>query len=143
VRLLRDAHLPWDGRFPYDVLSEALRARGCAPVTPESTIAGIKDAFFDLMDARADPGDRAAWDQLRIPGHRLVVDFFLYPVAEEGESFGFLSSVQLPVDLPDFRELAVMDAEESGEPPCTGDVPPLDIGEVAVDLLELTGGTDE
>jgi hypothetical protein len=150
MRLRRDPHLPIDGAHPYDALSDALVKRGCAPVTPESNIAAVKDAFFDLMDTTPDSVQRAAWDELRSAQNRMAVDFFLYRVDDhdEADPLDFLASVELPVHLPDFRELARVDAAavvttEAGPAP---EVPSLDIGEVTVDLLalgSLTGDDDE
>jgi hypothetical protein len=142
MKLIRGPSLPWDGAFPYDTLSGALVKRGCPPVTTESTIAGIKDAFFDLMGPQSDPSERAAWDQLRIPESRLVVDFFLYPV-DDDHSLDFLESVEMPVYLPDFRELVRMEPEPRPDAPILNDPPPLDLGDVPLDLLALTGDDDE
>lgn len=148
MKLFRDPHLPWDGIYPYDALSDALVKQGCAPVTPESAIATVKDAFFDLMSTQPDMAQRAAWDQLRTAQNRMAVDFFLYPVDDHGngDSLEFLSSVELPVYLPDFRELATIqpaDVSAFPEPAAVRDVPPLDIGEIRLDLLAWTGGDDE
>jgi hypothetical protein len=143
VKLFRDPHLAWDNPFPYEALSSALVSRGCAPVTPDSTIAEIKAAFFDVMDAQSDPVVRHAWDELRIPTTRLAVDFFLYPCSDDHDAFDGLSAVELPAYLPDFRELAHVEMEPPPEPPIIREPPPLDIGPVSVDLHTWTGDDDE
>ena len=73
--MLRDPLLHWSpGRFPYDELARA-------GITPDSTMREVLDASFDLMAQGAmTPEAREAWDELRRPARRLVVDFFLYPV---------------------------------------------------------------
>lgn len=72
--MVRDPLTRWDNLFPYDVLA-------FAGITPDSTIAEIRDASFDLM-ARNEmtPEVRQAWDDLRIASRRVVVDFFLYQI---------------------------------------------------------------
>lgn len=57
---------------PYAVIASA-------GVTPDSTLAEMREASFALM-AREDLDDswRDAWDELRIVPRRLVVDFFFY-----------------------------------------------------------------
>ncbi len=61
--------------FPYEVL-EGTR------ISPQSTHFEILEASLELQASQAmSPGLRRAWDQVRTPGERLVVDFFLYNAA--------------------------------------------------------------
>ncbi len=78
--MLKDPLLRWRGLFPYDALAPA-------GVTPDSPMAEILDASFDLMAQGAMTHDaRQAWDELRSVSRRLVVDFFLYPIDLPRES---------------------------------------------------------
>ncbi|HSS52637.1 MAG TPA: hypothetical protein VLX28_27150 [Thermoanaerobaculia bacterium] len=78
--MFKDPLLRWSGRFPYEVLAGA-------GVTPDSTIREILDASFDLMaQGRMTAETRQAWDELRLPSRRLVVDFFLYTADPPRES---------------------------------------------------------
>lgn len=61
----------WEDGFPYALLAGA-------GITPDSSMAEIKEASFTLMKQGMTPEQRAAWDTLRFPERRLVVDFFLY-----------------------------------------------------------------
>jgi hypothetical protein len=66
-----DSLVTWEDGFPYLVLAEA-------GITPASSIADVKEASFTLMSRGMSPEQRAAWDALRFPERRLVIDFFLY-----------------------------------------------------------------
>jgi hypothetical protein len=158
-RFVKDPHLPWTGEFPYTRLARALAQRGCKPVGPESTAAEIKDSFYELQSGRADPDDRLAWDELRQPSRRLVVDFLLYPMPEpEGAaSLDALWALEPPVYLPDPRELANVYPDHAAIPaqqPPPADEPALmridtpgtgavDIGQIDVDVLGVIGGARE
>ena len=63
----------WEDGFPYLVLEKV-------GITPSSNMAEVKEASFALMSLRQgmSPEQRLAWDALRFPESRLVVDFFLY-----------------------------------------------------------------
>ncbi len=61
----------WEDGYPYIVLAEV-------DLTPASSMADVMDASFALMAQGMTPEGRAAWDALRFPDRRLVVDFFLY-----------------------------------------------------------------
>ena len=62
---------PGDG-FPYEVLEGT-------KISPQSTHLEILDASLELQASQAmSPELRRAWDQVRTPGERLAVDFFLY-----------------------------------------------------------------
>lgn len=70
--MVRDPLLRWPGRFTYGALEEA-------GIGPGSTMAEILDASYELMArGRMTPEVRRAWDELRRPAGRLVVDFLLY-----------------------------------------------------------------
>lgn len=80
--LVRDPYLPWAGPFPYDLLSAQLQEMGKPGLGPTSTLAEIQDALFDLMSGSVTPEVQSAWDELSLLGQRLVVDFFMYQLAE-------------------------------------------------------------
>lgn len=72
--MFKDPLTQWDGLFPYDALA-------VAGITPESSMREILDVSFDLIAKRLMTQEiRKAWDELRLPQRRLVVDFFLYHV---------------------------------------------------------------
>lgn len=76
---VKDPDFRWPSPFPYDVL---------APfgLTPESSAQQILDASFDLMASHAlTPAVRAAWDAVRNPENRLLLDLFFYHVDFESE----------------------------------------------------------
>jgi hypothetical protein len=89
--MLKDPLTEWEDGFPYDLLVPA-------GITPESSMQEIQDASFTLLEQGAmTPQVRKAWDALRHPDRRLVVDFFMiqgefdYPtiegrVEEQGET---------------------------------------------------------
>lgn len=161
--LIKDAHLPWAGPFPYDHLVARLEEIGARPIGPDSTAAQINDSFFDLMAAgQATHADRLAWDALRRIDQRLVGDFFLYeaPAPDLSGAAADLGPCHVPVVLPDFRELAAvapdfstLRAPERLDPdphPGTMSVPgeernwwAIDIGVVAVDYFAVLESTDE
>lgn len=66
-----DPRAEWEDGFPYLVLEQV-------GITPASTMADVKNAGFDLMSPGLSPEWRIAWDALRFPERRLVIDFFLY-----------------------------------------------------------------
>lgn len=72
--MFKDPAARWEGEYPYDALAPV-------GVTPASTAREILDASYELM-ARClmTSSVRRAWDELRAPDRRLVVDFFLYDV---------------------------------------------------------------
>lgn len=163
VVLIKDAHLPWAGPFPYDHLAARLEEIGAHPIGPDSTSAQIKDSFFDLM-AVGQPthADRLAWDALRRIDQRLVSDFFMYevPAPDLGSAVAELGQCQVPVVLPDFRQLAAVAPDFSRlrvpgrldpDPhPGPTSVPvedrsrcAIDIGVVPVDFLAVLESTDE
>lgn len=69
--MIIDPFTIWENGFPYTLLA-------AAGITPDSSMTEIKEASFDLMKQGMTPEQRAAWDTLRFPERRLVVDFFLY-----------------------------------------------------------------
>lgn len=70
--MIKDPQTYWPDGFPYDVLAPA-------GITPDSSLKQIRDAPFDLMEQGSmTPEVRKAWDTLRHPAQRLMVDFFLY-----------------------------------------------------------------
>lgn len=79
----KDPLTQWEDGFPYDLLAPS-------GVGPSSTMRQIRDASFALMAQGAmTPQVRRAWDTLRRPERRLVVDFFMcqqeWPELEAGE----------------------------------------------------------
>jgi hypothetical protein len=146
MKLIADAQLPWEGELPYARLAQQLARRGRPPITPDSTAAEVKDAFFDLMDGNFEQADRAAWDELRLPATRLVVDFFHYPLPDDAgnPSLDALSSVPLPLHLPPMEEIAPID----GDPvnlPAAPQAEILNLGAVPIDVAALyeKRGTDD
>src|SRR5437762_548223 len=101
--LIKDAHLPWTGAYPYEHLARRLRSGGFAPIGPESTADEIKNCLFDLMQLGApEESDRLAWDELRHADRRLLADFFLYDVAEPDSAAvsATLGEVEIPIYFP-------------------------------------------
>ena len=84
-RAFVDPELPWDGGFPYRVLERF----GIAPDSPADA---VQDVSFEMSAADlADANVNLAWEQLRVPRRRLVVDFFCYelpPEAPQAEQAG-------------------------------------------------------
>jgi len=67
----KDPRTVWEGGFPYDVLASV-------GIGPESSMRSIRQASFTLMASGAmTPMARRAWDTLRNPASRLVIDFFM------------------------------------------------------------------
>jgi hypothetical protein len=66
----------WEDGYPYLVLAEV-------DLTPASSMADVMDASFALMAKSITQEERAAWDALRFPESRLVIDFFLYRAAPD------------------------------------------------------------
>jgi hypothetical protein len=80
--VLKDPLTEWEGGFPYDLLAPA-------GITPESTAKEVKDAPFILMEQRAmSPESTRAWEILRRPDQRLMVDFFMLDEQPAPESGG-------------------------------------------------------
>ena len=76
-RTFVDPALPWDGDFPYEVL----RRFG---VTPDSPADAVQDASFEMTpEDLADANVNLAWEQLRVPRRRLLIDFFCYQLPPE------------------------------------------------------------
>ena len=69
----------WEDGYPYLVLAEV-------DLTPASSMADVMEASFVLMTEGMTPEQRAAWDGLRFPERRLVIDFFLYRVLPSNDS---------------------------------------------------------
>lgn len=69
--MIKEPLTQWDDGFPYDLLAPV-------GVTPDSSMQMVRDASFTLMAQNAmTPAMRQAWDTLRRPDRRLVVDFFM------------------------------------------------------------------
>jgi hypothetical protein len=96
--VIKDQLTVWSGQFPYDALAPA-------GITPQSSQAEVEDASFALMTKRMmNSTTQKAWDELRDPQRRLLVDMLLYnvdPAEEIGRARARLE-----------RELA-----DTGEPP--------------------------
>ena len=61
----------WEDGSPYDALA-------AAGVTSTSPAQAVRDASYVLMERAAmTAAARRAWEELRHPGRRLVVDFFM------------------------------------------------------------------
>jgi hypothetical protein len=156
-KLILDPLLPWDGEHPYRHLAVRLEALGKPPVGPGSTMAEIRDCYYDLMAPGSDrTADRRAWDELRKVGSRLLADFFLYEVAEVDAPAALerMAAVEMPVELPDFRRLAeipvdfaaALDPAERIEaaarpgpvelPAAVREPPPLDLGPLPPPLAD-------
>jgi hypothetical protein len=154
MSFVKDPHLPWDGPFPYEYLAARLNALGCAPIDAGSSADIIKDVLFDLMAGNPDREEarmlRAAWDELRQPQRRLLVDFFMYEIPELDleRVVADLRALDLPVVLPNFTQLADVAAHPEvlvptvalGGPPAAAEAPPaslptIDIGQARADLL--------
>jgi hypothetical protein len=159
--LVKDPGLPWDGPFPYDDLTA--RLRDCGVVAgPSSSAAAINDSLYDLMAHGAASAEaRAAWEVLRNLGSRLAVDFFLYEVdaSEVETALEELAACDVPVVLPDFRELAGVPPDpaavrvedrigtavlpEAVFAARTIEEKPWDIGSVSFDVLRVMEEPDE
>lgn len=158
--LFKDPQLPWQGDFPYERLNRSLQEVGHPGVSPASTSAEVKDALFDLMaKGPAGPEARLAWDELRHPERRLVLDFLMYELeAEEGGGWNdAVWELPMPIRMPDFRELADSEPEyEKAVPVLTSfgpfpppeyarvdeealAAPPVDIGPVSIIDVEVLG----
>jgi hypothetical protein len=162
--LLKDPHLPWEGDFPYERLNRRLQEAGHPGLTPSSTSKEIQDALFDLMATGAvSTEDRLAWDELRLPERRLVLDFFMYAFEAGGESIWSdgVWDLPLPLQMPDFRKLADSEPEyeKALSVPSSFDpfplpkyvlidaellvAPPVDIGPVIINEAEILGDKND
>lgn len=160
TRLLKDPALPWPGEFPYESLNRRLREAGHPGLDASSTAREVKDALFDLMALRSVGAEaRLAWDELRLPERRLVLDFFMYAFETGSESIwsDALCELPMPLEMPDFSELADCepDYDKAISPPsfidpvaAPGFAPvdaalraasPLDIGPVTINEAEILG----
>ncbi|HYK01198.1 MAG TPA: hypothetical protein VE974_05535 [Thermoanaerobaculia bacterium] len=143
--LLKDRHLPWEGAFPYDLLSGRLAALGARPIGPGSTSDEIKEAFFDVMAGGSPSHEvRAAWDALRLADQRLLIDFFLYELSATSveSAIAELAALESPVSPACFRELAnippdleVLTAPERIDTGADPPEPPVNIGPVSFNVL--------
>ncbi len=107
--LVNDPEFPWrasGGERPYDVLNVRLKASEEPLLGPHSSTAEVSDASFTLIGMSA--AERKAWDGLRKPAERVVVDFFHYPLPDlrlEGVDPAALER-PMPVEQPDLLGLA-------------------------------------
>jgi hypothetical protein len=70
--MMKDPLTHWPDGFPYDLLAPA-------GITPDASLKEIRAALYGLMEqGHMTPEVRKAWDTLRRPDQRLMVDFFLY-----------------------------------------------------------------
>lgn len=77
--LIADPAFPWPDGDPYAILNARLVAGGGKPLGPNSTLAEVRDAWFDIqLLGQPGPQERPAWDRLRVVEKRLVIDFFHY-----------------------------------------------------------------
>ncbi len=158
--LFKDTHLPWQGEFPYERLNRSLQKVGHPGVNPSTTIQEVKDALFDLMSkGTVKPEDRLAWDELRLPERRLVLDFFMYAFETGGDDnwSDALWELPMPLHMPDFRELTDSEPEYEKAIPVPASfapfpmpefaptdaellvAPPVDIGPVSINEVEILG----
>lgn len=111
----------WEGPFPYDVLAVV----GVTPLLPH---AGVLDVSYELLaQGLMTPEVRKAWDELRLPQRRLLVDFLLYDVDLAPE----IAAAQAAVD----HEL-----QQPGEPPEAAaalELPPSLLDDLAGDLRDV------
>lgn len=116
--LINDPEFPWIGGRPYDVLNQRLLANSEPPIGPLSSNREIGDAGFGLRGASA--AERKAWDQLKLPQERIVIDFFHYPLPDVHIEDLDPSSLErpMPVAEPDLLLLADCKTEMNlTEPP--------------------------
>lgn len=93
--MIKDPRTVWAGSFPYDVLAPA-------GITPNSTQAEVEDASFTLMrKGLMNPAAQRAWNELRDPARRMVVDLLLYDVDLDGEIAEALDRVRRMMADPD------------------------------------------
>jgi hypothetical protein len=89
-RLTWDRLLAWDGAHPY----EAMHRFG---ITPSSSAREVLDASFDMTpDDLRDAALNQAWELLRRPASRLLVDFFCYHLPEPAAPRGVAQAGDAP-----------------------------------------------
>lgn len=77
--MIRDPGTGWDGPFPYDELA--------AVATWRMSHADIQKVPFALMRRRLmTPRTQQAWETLRTPRSRMLVDLFLYDVVDDADT---------------------------------------------------------
>ncbi|HEX6352949.1 hypothetical protein [Actinophytocola sp.] len=96
--MIKDPLTAWQGQFPYDALAPV-------GITPQSSQAEVKDASYALMTGKLmrEPAVQKAWDELRDPLRRLMVDIQLYnldPVEEAGKAMARVEAERAAIGEP-------------------------------------------
>ena len=110
-RLVALPGMPWDGPFPYDVLSAARIRAGGEPLHPGADASEINDLLFDLMVAgKPDPVIHEAWNELRVYDRRVAVDFFLFSVGSthldpDDDQLWCATIVERPLPIEDLLDV--------------------------------------
>lgn len=104
MKMLFDPFMAWPGAHPYGVLNGRLTLSSYR-LDPQSSAQEVNNAAFDLMMGGAlSYEERLAWDELRDPERRFLVDFFMYCVpGEDGALVSCIADLEAPVAMPDFR----------------------------------------
>jgi hypothetical protein len=90
--MFKDPTTHWPDGFPYDLLAPA-------GITPDSSMKEIMNAGWSLMPLGGmTPEVRQAWDTLRDPAQRLMVDFFMYHSDAIADFFAAADSAQQEED---------------------------------------------
>jgi hypothetical protein len=140
--LINDPEFPWAGGCPYDVLNKRLQESKQPLLGRNSPTADVNNAGFALQAARASPTEKKAWNQLRLPRERLVIDFFHYPLPDlriEDIEPSALDR-QMPVAAPDLMGIADLSFELAAAPEAPAQVALHDVtlsGLMDVGLAEL------
>jgi hypothetical protein len=105
--LVNDLEFPWDDDCAYEVLNRRLSKLGLPQLGSHSSMQEVRDAFFDVQSGST-LKDRRAWDALRVPDRRIVIDFFHYAVPEFNIDLLDPASLEkpMPVAAPDFAGMA-------------------------------------
>jgi len=116
--LVEDPDFPWDGGDPYATVNGLLEASNEPLLGPASSAGEVYDAGFVLQAAREATEEKNAWNRLRVPQERLLVDFFHYPLpALRIESLDAVSLDRpMPVAEPDLMSLADVKVELDAPP---------------------------
>lgn len=159
LSLVCDPHVPWDdGESPYRLLAARLAEGG---LNPSVTNREVQDILFDLLGKPLSAAERRAWDELRLPQARLLVDFLHYTLEESRDDslpVEALSRLPIPVETPSFDSFARITPDlgriaqppealptstPQPRPPNLGEPPPLDLGPIVLPLEDDTGEDHE
>jgi hypothetical protein len=100
--LIADPEFPWRDGNPYDIVNRRLKLSKQPTLGPTSSAADVNNAGFSLQAA-----ERKAWDRLRLPGMRLAIDFFHYPMpnVKIEDLDPSLLERPMPVAVPDLMSI--------------------------------------